>query len=41
MVNVALGVVPVTACQAADVDGDGQIIVNEIIAGVNAALNGC
>jgi hypothetical protein len=41
MVNIALGNVAVTGCQAGDANGDGQITVDEILAAVNNALNGC
>jgi len=40
-VNIALGNLPVAACQAGDANGDGQITVDEILAAVNNALNGC
>ena len=41
MVNIALGTAPVSACMAGDANGDGEITINEIVAGVNNALNGC
>ena len=41
MVNIALGTANVSLCTAGDANGDGTITVNEIIAGVNNALNGC
>jgi hypothetical protein len=41
MVNIALGNAPVTTCEAGDANGDGQITVDEILAAVNDALNGC
>jgi hypothetical protein len=41
MVNIALGTADVSACAAGDADGNGSIEINEIIAAVNNALNGC
>lgn len=41
MVNVALGNVTLSACQAGDADGDGKVTVDEILTAVNNALNGC
>jgi len=41
MVNIALGNVSVTACEAGDANGDEQITVDEILTAVNNALNGC
>jgi hypothetical protein len=41
MVDVALGELPITDCQSGDANGDGIIVVNEIINAVNNALNGC
>ncbi len=41
MVNVALGIDPVTTCNAGDANQDGQITVDEILAAVDNALNGC
>jgi hypothetical protein len=41
MVNIALGNTPLSACAAGDADGSGDITINEIIAAVNHALNGC
>ena len=40
-VNIALQNVDVLACPACDVDRDGAVTVNEIIAGVNNALGHC
>jgi len=40
-VNIALGALPVTDCQAADTDGDGIVSITELVAAVNKALNGC
>ncbi len=39
--NIALGTLPVTNCSACDTDHDGQVAVNELIAAVLRALNGC
>ena len=41
MVNVALDTAPGSSCVAGDANGDGAITINEIVAGVNNALNGC
>jgi len=41
MVNIALGTANGSICTAGDTNGDGTITVNEIIASVNNALNGC
>jgi len=41
MVNIALGAAPLSSCPAIDVKGGGQITVDEIVAAVNSALNGC
>jgi len=41
MVNVALGNAGVSTCAAGDVNGDGQISVDEILQAVNNALEGC
>jgi hypothetical protein len=41
MVNIALGNVSVTACEAGDANQDGQITVDEILMAVNNPLNGC
>jgi hypothetical protein len=41
MVNIALGSTRVDDCLAGDVNGDGQITVDEILAAVNKALRGC
>jgi hypothetical protein len=41
MVDIALGTKEFSTCTAGDVDGNGQITVNEIISGVNNALHGC
>jgi hypothetical protein len=40
-VNIALGVVPASACPAFDGNGDGTVTVDEILQAVNNALNGC
>ena len=41
MVNIALGVAPVTDCAGGDPDNSGTIDVTEIIQAVNNALSGC
>ncbi len=41
IVNIALGTVPVSGCEAGDANGDGQVTVDEILTAVNNALNGC
>jgi hypothetical protein len=41
MVNIALGNVPVTNCEAGDSNHDMHITVDEILTAVNNALNGC
>ena len=41
MVNIALGTLDISACEAGDINGDGTITVNEIISAVNRALMGC
>lgn len=40
-VGIALGTGELSACEACDVNGDGQVLVNELVAAVNAALNLC
>ena len=41
MVNIALGLTPLTACPIGDADGSGDITVNEIITAVTFALSSC
>lgn len=41
MVNIAFETVPVTECPAGDVDGDGRIVVPEMLQAVGTLLNGC
>jgi len=41
MANIALGNAAVTDCPAGDGDHDGKITVDEILAAVKNALNGC
>jgi len=41
MVNIALSNDSVTACPVGDANQDGEITINEILAAVNNALNGC
>jgi hypothetical protein len=40
-VNIALGNASPAACTAMDANQDGRVTINELIAAVNAALNGC
>ncbi len=40
-VNIALGMLPVTSCEAFDPDNSGSVTVDEIVTAVNNALNGC
>jgi hypothetical protein len=40
-VNVALGSTPLTACAAADRDGEGTVTIDELVVAVDAALEGC
>src|SRR5262245_23394414 len=39
--NIALGQVGIAACPAFDRDGDGAVIVNELLQGVQSTLDGC
>jgi hypothetical protein len=32
---------PITACHEGDIDGDGEITIDEVLAAVNNALNDC
>jgi hypothetical protein len=41
MVNIALGSSPISECWPGDQNGNGNITVDEILAAVNNALNGC
>jgi hypothetical protein len=40
-INISLGIADVSICRAFDTDGDGQVFVDEIVTGVNNALDGC
>ena len=40
-VSIALGVRPLSLCDAIDVNGDGMAAINELVRAVNAALLGC
>ena len=41
LVSIALGNAPISDCVEGDPNHDGQIAVDEILAAVNNALNGC
>jgi hypothetical protein len=41
MVNIALGNAQISACSNGDGDGDTQVTIDEILAAVTNALNGC
>jgi hypothetical protein len=41
MVNIALGNAPLADCPAGNSNSDAAITVDEILAAVNNALNGC
>jgi hypothetical protein len=41
MVNIALGSSNLDSCPPGDQNGDGEVTIDEIIQGVNAALDGC
>jgi hypothetical protein len=40
-VNIALGLQPVSQCDAFDTDGSNSVEINELIAAVRNALEGC
>lgn len=40
-VNIALGVLPLSACDAFDSNRDGQVTIDELLLAVNNALYGC
>jgi len=40
-VDIALGALPLAACEPADADGDGRVTVDELLQAVGRALNGC
>jgi hypothetical protein len=40
-VNIALGSAAIDVCRSADVDGDGVVRINELIAAVTNSLTGC
>jgi hypothetical protein len=40
-VNISLGTQPLSACEAFDENGSGVVQINELIQGVNNALEGC
>jgi YVTN family beta-propeller protein len=39
--RIAVGDSPITACSAADADGDGEVTIDELIRGVNYLMDGC
>jgi hypothetical protein len=39
--NIALGHLPLSACEAIDADGDGQVTIAELVASVDASMAGC
>jgi hypothetical protein len=41
LVNVALGQASSGACPAGDVDGSGEVTIDEVLQAVNRALIGC
>ena len=41
MVNISLGLLPVSLCPAGDANQDGSVTINEIITAVNTSLTGC
>jgi hypothetical protein len=41
LVNIALGNQTVAACPAGDLDHNGAIAINEIVAAVGSAIDGC
>ena len=40
-VDISLGSAPTTACPAVDRNGDGLVTIDELIAAVGNALDGC
>jgi hypothetical protein len=40
-INISLGILDVGQCPAFDRDGDGQVLVDEIVRGANNALGRC
>lgn len=40
-VSIALGSAPYDTCANADADGDGTLQINDLIAAVTGALQGC
>ncbi|HYD50391.1 MAG TPA: hypothetical protein VEB21_18685, partial [Terriglobales bacterium] len=41
LVNLSLGQAPLTDCSCADANDDGAVTVDEVVAGISDALNGC
>jgi hypothetical protein len=40
-IGIVLAIIPIDQCEALDANGDGSTAVNEIVLGVNNALQGC
>jgi hypothetical protein len=40
-VRIASGEIDVTECEAADLNGDGSVSIDELVAAVERALQGC
>ena len=40
-VNIALGTTSLVDCTSFDANGDGVVTIDELLAAVNRALNGC
>jgi len=41
LVNIALEALPISACPPGDLNGDGEVTIDEILSAVNNALNSC
>ena len=41
VIQIAAGQLPVSACPAADPNGDDQVSLEEVLQAVNNALDGC
>ena len=40
-INIALGVMTLDVCRSFDASGDGFVTVDELLAAIRSALNGC